>query len=273
MSTSLFFTMALVKRDATSTKGKNGRILVLGGSRVYSGAPILSAQSALRSGADLSLLYVPYAVNRRVVDPQLVSKAFHNPLSGYYSRSFVGEALRLAKDVDCVLLGPGMSTRQCVKSFIHSFVLNVSVPVVLDADALKIVDLSCLKGKRCVLTPHAQEFREMVGQEPTQQNVMKQAQESRVILLKGQTDSISDGKRLQKNTNGNAGLSVGGTGDILAGVVASLIAQGNSLFDASYYAAKIIGECGDTLYKSMGYNYTPSDILAVLPSIVKKYNS
>lgn len=265
--------MALVKRNRTSTKGKNGRVLIVGGSRSYTGAPMLSAQAALRSGADLATVFVPPEVKRMVNDPQIIACTSWNPFRGYFSSSDVGNVLSLAKDVDCVLLGPGMTTKQGVHSFVNRFVLYADVPLVLDADALKTVDLSCLKGKRCVLTPHAGEFERVFGERPSEKSIKINAHENRVILLKGPTDRISDGETIHKNTTGNAGLTVGGTGDILAGMVASFIAQGNSLLDAAYHAALVLGECGDRLYRRMGYNYTPSDILALLPTIVKKFNS
>jgi NAD(P)H-hydrate epimerase len=265
--------MGLNKRNRASTKGKNGRVLILGGSRWFTGAPILSAQAVLRSGSDLAVLFVPSVVKRMATDPEIIVRSFWNPCRGFYSLADVGTALELAKDCDCVLLGPGMTTKQSVHSFVNRFVLHADVPMVLDADALKTIDISCLKEKRCILTPHAWEFEAMFGEHPTEMNVKVTAHENRVILLKGQTDLISDGKQVHKNTTGNAGLTVGGTGDILAGVVASFIAQGNTLADASYYAAVILGKCADALYKTMGYNYTPSDILSLLPTIVKKFNS
>ncbi len=267
---------ALVKRKKDSHKGENGRLLVAGGNEQFIGAPILSALAgiaALRSGTDLVNICAPekvaWAIN--CFSPDLITTKFAGK---NFSEKHAKKVIELSKKNDCLLIGPGLGLGKGTQKFAKKVVSGVKVPVVVDGDAIK-----ALKGKifknNCVLTPHSNEFEVFSGKKvPKELNKRKalvkkvSLKHKCVILLTGKVDVISCGKKVKINKTGNAGMTVGGTGDVLAGLCAGLVAQGAGLLEAACSAAYFNGLAGNRAHKKYGYGLMASDLLEELPKLL-----
>ena len=253
-------------RKPTSHKGDNGRVLVIGGCEDFVGAPVLAGMAALRSGCDIAVIatheWGAYAINS--LTPDLITKK----LKGTYLQTVhVPVLLKLAKEFDCVVIGPGLGEKEETQTAVRMLCEKITVPKIIDADALRAKP----KLKNCIVTPHAKEFEVLFGKKPTKANAKKFAKKNAIVLLKGPTDFISDGTKLVENKTGNASMTKGGTGDCLAGLVAGLVAQGMSLFDASVAGAWINGRAGEIMFGETGYGYMASELLLALPEAILEY--
>jgi len=255
-------------------KGQNGRLLVVGGSEDYFGAPYLASKAASYL-VDLVYLAMPEYPARRISDPDLILR----PMEG---RNFTPEhadpLIELSKKADAVVIGPGIGLMEETKALVREFVKRCEKPMVIDADALKAVagDLSVLRGKNFVLTPHAGEFRVLFGMKPEgslkekAKAVMGRARETGgVILLKGTYDIISDGRTWKYNRTGNSGMTTGGTGDVLAGLVGALLALGSGPLRAASVGAFLNGLAGDIVKEELGGNFTALEVAKKVPHAVK----
>ncbi|ASJ02052.1 bifunctional ADP-dependent (S)-NAD(P)H-hydrate dehydratase/NAD(P)H-hydrate epimerase [Thermococcus profundus] len=255
-------------------KGQNGKLLVIGGSEDYFGAPYLAAKAASYL-VDLVYLAMPEYSARRIGDPDLILR----PVEG---RNFTPEhgdrVLELARNVDAVIIGPGIGLAEEAKVFVREFVKRCEKPLVVDADALKalVEDPGVLKGKTFILTPHAGEFRILFGEKPEgdleekAKLVMEKAKTvGGTILLKGHYDIISDGKTWRYNKTGNRGMTTGGTGDVLAGIVGALLALGNSPLRAASVGAFLNGLAGDMVKEETGENFTALEVVKKVPKAVR----
>ncbi len=269
--------LRLSKRDKSSHKGQNGSVLVVGGSRDYSGAPALAAISALRSGVDLSVVACPNSVASpiRSYSPDLIVKGLSN---NYIHFDDTSKILKLSEDADSMIIGCGIGRREETRLALGEMIEKIQMPIVIDADALKILDLDLIKEYRneIVLTPHKAEFKAFFGidvPEKLSQKidvVLESSMECEcTVLLKGVVDIISNGETVKLNATGNSGMTVGGTGDVLAGLVVGLMAQGHEAFEAAYLGSFINGAAGDLARQDYGYNFLASDILNYLPLIFK----
>ncbi len=265
--------IANLSRKIDSHKGENGRVLVIGGSENYHGAPILSALGALNSGADLVHLAVPecnYDVTRSYAPDFIVHK-----FPGEYLGS--GGPWQPEGDYDSIVIGPGLGTREETRQTITAILKKNQTPVVVDADAIKALAGVKLKVNG-VITPHSKEFQMLSGRK-LPRNIEKRkslllsesAKIGSVILLKAPADIIvaPDG-RCKLNETGNSGMTVGGTGDVLAGVTGGLIAQGVEPFSAACCAAFINGSAADALFSWKGNCFTASDIAYEIPFTLKR---
>lgn len=274
------FRKHIPKRSALSHKGQNGKALVVAGSLDFHGAAIFAAWGALNSGADLVTMVVPecnFEVSRNFSPDLIVSK-----YPGEYLNSRAQElVLALAKKTDVVILGPGMGEHPETMKALKHIVERLEVPTVLDASAIQVLEmLNKMPLKQSLtITPHHAEFEKLTGkpfkikdQSDHKVRIIRTlANDLKInILLKGPIDIIAgeDG-RVEENHNGNAGMTTGGSGDVLAGLVAGLIAQGLSPFDACSAGAYILGSAGDKLFKEKGYAYKASDLANEIPYIVK----
>jgi hydroxyethylthiazole kinase-like uncharacterized protein yjeF len=255
-------------------KGQNGKLLVIGGSEDYFGAPYLASKAASYL-VDLVYLAMPEYSARRISDPDLILRPFEGR---NFTKEDVEDVLALADAVDAVVIGPGLGLRPGTKDFVLEFLRRCEKPVVIDADALKAVakDLKVLKGKKFVLTPHAGEFRILFGEKPEEsleeraKLVMEKAKAvGGTILLKGAYDIISDGKTWKYNRTGNRGMTTGGTGDVLAGLVGALLALGNPPLRAASVGALLNGLAGDMVKEEIGENFTALDVARKVPHAVK----
>lgn len=255
-------------------KGQNGRLLVIGGSEDYFGAPYLASKAASYL-VDLVYLAMPEYSAGRISDPDLILR----PVEGRnFAPGHVNALIELSKKADAIVIGPGIGLKEETKAFVKEFVKHCEKPLVIDADGLKAIaeDLSVLNGKTFVLTPHAGEFKVLFGVEPEgslaekAELVMEKAGEiGGVILLKGPYDIVSDGKTWKYNKTGNRGMTTGGTGDVLAGLVGALLALGNNPLRAASVGAFLNGLAGDMVKEELGENFTALEVAGRIPKAVK----
>lgn len=247
--------MELAKPAAGSRKGENGRLLIVGGSKDYHGAPMFSLLAARRF---VDLLYF-YPAEK---DPYLINAVKRIP-EAIVVHSYRDRAIR---GLDCVLYGIGLS-----KARVPLPGPRTGNPkLVIDGDGLKRVRARIPAGS--VLTPHENEFRMLFGMEGSKKNVLAMAKKHKcVILKKGSVDIIADGRtgKLETNSVHNPGMTKGGTGDVLAGLVAALACK-NDLFTAAVAGARINGLAGNILLKRQGYSYCASDLAETLAEAAMK---
>jgi len=215
-------------RKLSSRKGDNGKVLVVGGSYMYHGAPILSSLAALKTGADLVYTCVPKinVQSTRAVSPNLIVIPL---VDSKLTRGAVNKLLgQIPNDLDSATIGMGLSIQdpEALKLLVKSLLAR-DVRLSLDATALVNYILPLLSGKNVVVTPHEGEFKRLFGDIPPESKksriemVEKFAKEYTVtVLLKGPTDIISSGGRTYLNPKNTPAMTVGGTGDILSGIVA-----------------------------------------------------
>ncbi|NJE61857.1 NAD(P)H-hydrate dehydratase [Thermococcus sp. 21S7] len=255
-------------------KGQNGRLLVIGGSGDYYGAPYLASKAASYL-VDLVYLAMPSEPAMRISDPDLILRTIGGR---NFSPEHVHELMGMAEKADAVVIGPGIGLTEETKEFVREFVKRCEKPMVIDADGLKAVaeDLSVLNGKTFVLTPHAGEFAVLFGVKPEGSLVEragvvreKAGEVGGVVLLKGAYDVISDGKAWKYNRTGNRGMTTGGTGDVLAGLVGALLALGNEPLRAASAGAFLNGLAGDMVKEELGENFTALEVAKKVPHAVR----
>ncbi|MBO3799767.1 MAG: NAD(P)H-hydrate dehydratase [Candidatus Brockarchaeota archaeon] len=268
-------------RKKYSHKGDYGYILVVGGSEKFSGAPALAALSALRVGAGLSIVAAPESVasSIRAMSPDLV--VYELP-----GRYLTNKALDLLSEpmenVNSLVIGPGLGLREetveAVKSLIKE-ARSKSLPTVVDADGFKSLKSSPELLKGVVATPHHGEFKYVFGKELREkwfENLQTLIELSRkyefTILLKGFETIITNGSRLKVNKHATPGLAVGGTGDVLSGIIATFLAWGNSGFTSAAAAAYVHGEAGLKAVEEKGFHITASDLVEKIPGVMKMFD-
>ncbi len=267
-------------RESNSHKGMNGKVLIVGGSIEYYGAPLLSALGALYSGADLVYIFVPesnFDVTRSLY-PDFIVKKFPGQ---WLTHTGTREILEFATKCDSILIGPGISEREVTVRAVLELIENLSIPTVLDStaiDVLKHVKEVPLK-QPIVVCPHRNEFenltlkqiKDLGDEEGLVKFVRTIATEMKInVLLKSPTDIIASPEGdIVFNKTGNPGLTVGGSGDVLSGVITSMIAQGATPFEACQIGAFLVGYTGDYLYKQKDYCYSATDIALELPFTIR----
>jgi NAD(P)H-hydrate epimerase len=265
------------KRD--SHKGVNGVACIVGGSRIYHGAPFLSAIAALRTGVDLVYLAVPNVISTaiRALSPDLIVIPLPD---SKLTRGNVSKLKKWMHNADCIGIGPGLGpqSKNDVANCIRSL-KDKTRSMVLDADALKPEILELAKEVKLVVTPHAGEFERLFGEElpPSLDGrvemVHKQAEKHLLtILLKGPTDIISDGEKVSLNQTHSPSMTVGGTGDVLTGVTTALLAKKIQPFEAASCAAYINGSAGIEATDQFGLHITPSDVVNNIANVMKRFD-
>jgi len=267
-------------RKSASRKGNNGIVLVIGGSYIYHGAPILSSLAALRCGTDLVYTSVPKinVTPTRAISPNLiVIPLVDQKLTLGAVKKLVGA---LPRNLHSATIGMGLAIQE-KNSLLHlvQSLLNRDVRLSLDASALIPEVLPLLANKNVVVTPHAGEFKRLFGDAPSDskneriQLVEKHALDNGVtILLKGPTDIISNGNTTylcQKNT---PAMTVGGTGDVLSGLVAGLLSNNRNSLESAAAAAFICGLTGKQVQEKLGFHMTSMDLIDAIPSIMKPFD-
>ncbi len=267
-------------RMANSRKGDNGTVLVVGGSYIYHGAPILSSVAALRSGTDLVYTAVP-KINvqaTRSVSPNLiVIPLVDQKLTRGAVRKLLGA---IPKNLDSATIGMGLAIadREALKILVKSLI-NGDVRVSLDASALVKEILPLLPNTNSVVTPHAGEFARLFGESPPSELkkrialVEKHAKANSVtVLLKGPTDVISDGKTTYLNPKKIPAMTVGGTGDVLSGLVAGILSKNRNALESAAAAAYINSLAGKLVQKKFGLHITSADLLDAIPLVMKPFD-
>ena len=278
--------LRLKNRDEKSHKGNNGRLLVVGGSKDYSGAPAIAGMAAIGAGCDLVYVAAPEKSAEAIksTSPDLIVKSLKgDKLSLRHS----DEILDIADNVDAVLIGPGAGIDEETSKLFNVLAAKIKKPIVLDADALKQVELRLIKNREdIILTPHIFEFKSFfnvsedlkldidsydfnkVDENITQfQKISRQIKAT--VIVKGQYDLILSGTRFRINRSGNAGMTVGGTGDALAGISAGLLAQGLNSFDSACLGVFINGLAGDRVFDEKGNGFSATDLVSYIGSVIK----
>ena len=265
---------------AGSHKGQNGRVLVVAGGP-FTGAPALAAFGALGVGADLVHIATP-ALAASVVASYSPTFIVH-PLVGHrLLREDLRQLLDIAAKADVMAIGPGLGDVEGTLEAIREIIRQVTLPLVIDADAIKAVsaDPKCIAGKRVVITPHSREFKMLTGKDlpagaDERADPVREAGKTfgATILLKGPVDIVSDGTRVKFNYTGNPGMTVGGTGDVLCGLVAGLVSKGMTPFDAARLGAFVNGYAGDLAFKEKSYGLTSMDVAENLGRVLAEFVS
>lgn len=289
----------LPHRDREAHKGMFGKVAVVGGSVGLSGAPVLAATAAVRTGSGLVYALVPEHIWPVVAAKLTCAMAFPlpgdlsgmtngDPLTqiaagsseGVFAKSALGPALKRLEGMDAVLIGPGMSRNKGTAALIRKLAGKLECPLVLDADGINafsghIDELDSRTGLT-VLTPHPREFIRL-GVELGEDRV-KAARDFAVahhcvLVLKGHgtVTAFPDGECFV-NTTGNPGMAKGGSGDVLGGMILSLIGQGLPLKQAVPWAVCLHGLAGDLAAEELGeYGMTPMDLVEKIPLTMKGF--
>ena len=268
--------LALKPRSSWSKKGDNGKVLVIGGNETYSGAPALAAMGAIQSGADLVSILTPQKISSaiRSYSPEFIVYDYAAPHLTEDSLS-----IELIKQNDVIILGPGLGqhsdTREAVSQVLTS-VKKYSKPIVIDADALKLLDMADVSSDT-VLTPHAGEFAVLTDITiPTGSHMFHKriqlvrevsTQFSNVWVIKGHWDIVTDNTNWTKiNKTGTSRMTRGGTGDILAGLIAGFIPQTEIPFQAACIGTFVNGRAGELAEK----NFNLSNLLRQIPVVIQE---
>ena len=278
-------TSSLVKkfipaRKSKSRKGDNGIVLVVGGSYIYHGAPILSSLAALKCGTDLVYTCVP-KVNvtpTRAISPNLiVIPLVDQKLTLGAVNKLIGA---LPRNLHSATIGMGLAIQE-KNSLLHfvKSLLDRDVRLSLDASALIPDVLPLLANKNVVVTPHAGEFNRLFGVVPPDSKserielVETKAKEFGItVLLKGATDVVSDGTTTYLNEKKTPAMTVGGTGDVLSGLVAGLLSNNRNPLESAAAATFINGLAGKSAQKRLGLHMTSMDLLDEIPSVMKPFD-
>ncbi len=270
----------IAKRKASSHKGDNGRVLIVGGGPFF-GAPTLAALAALHAGADWVTIAAPKSVSSIIasISPNLIVQ----PLSSeILVEKDVPVISNLIKRHDVVVIGMGLGAEEATKKAV-GMIIEAAKNVVVDADGFYGLQLP-LKDKHVIMTPHAGELSKMGGMEgrvevPPEANgeeriefVKEFSKLNKVVtLMKGPTDIISDGVRVKLTRKGNAGMTVGGTGDVLAGITGAFFAIASDPFKAATAAAFVNGAAGDLAFADKGYGLLATDVVENIPRVMKNF--
>ncbi len=259
--------------DPATHKGKQGHAVIIGGSYGKIGAVNLSAKAALRSGCGLVSAYVPdcgYIPLQSSLPEAMVITAGNEKSLTKIELSFIPNAIGI---------GPGMGQEQATQMAMHQFLTNNSIPLVIDADALNILSQSKswleLLPANSILTPHPKELERLIGiyNDDNQRinAVMSMAKKYKlIIVMKGATTLITDGKSIFKNTSGNAALATAGSGDVLSGLITGLAAQSIPMVDAAIAGVFLHGLTADIAISDMSPRaFIASDIIKYLGKAMK----
>jgi hydroxyethylthiazole kinase-like uncharacterized protein yjeF len=270
------------RRDPRSHKGMNGRVMIVGGSLDYYGAPVLSGLGAVYGGADLVYLFVPecnFNITRSLY-PDFIVRSFPGD---FLDMKSVAPILEFAKKCDAILIGPGLGDREETYEALVKIVKGLEIPTVLDSEAIQVI--AKIKEmplqQKIVITPHHNEFETLTGKDIKISGSMSGkivllrtlATDLKInILLKGPEDLIaSEEGEILMNKTGNAGMTVGGSGDVLSGFVASLIAQRAAPFAACQAAVHLLGRAGENLFKQKANCFSASDLAFEIPYTVRNF--
>ena len=278
--------LRLKNRNPKSHKGNNGKLLIVGGNKDYAGAPAIAGMAAIGAGADLVYVAAPEKAAEAIksTSPDLIVKSLEGDR---LSLDHADEILGMAEDVDAVLIGPGAGIDEDSSKLFNVLASKVKKPMVLDADALKQVEIDLIKNREdIILTPHIFEFKSIFKIEKdlkldidsydfnkVDENITEFQQITRringAVLVKGQYDLILFGNKFKINRTGNPGMTVGGTGDALSGIAAGLLSQGLNAFDSASLAAFINGLAGDEAYDEKGNGFSATDLVSYIGGVIK----
>lgn len=268
----------LPDRNPWGHKGNFGKLLLLCGSRGYTGAAFFAAMGALRSGAGLVFLGVPESIYG--IEAVKLNEPVIFPLpdaGGRLSADAVPEILTRFPQMDAVLVGPGLGQSEGTLAVVRAVLEKAECPVVVDADGINVLSAhrDLLRGRKLptILTPHDGEFARLggvIGEDRMAAAAALAEELGCVVLLKGHETCITDGTDGYINPTGNPGMAVGGSGDVLAGVITALLGVGLPPLEAAACGAWLHGAAGDRCAAELGqYGMLPTDMLSALPRLMK----
>ncbi len=278
--------LRLKGRESASHKGNNGSLLIVGGSKEYSGAPAIAGMAAIGAGCDLVYVASPQNAAEAIksTSPDLIVKSLEGDK---LSLNNLQDILELSQKVDAVLIGPGAGIDEETAKLFNVLVAKIKKPMVLDADSLKQVDISLIKNREdIILTPHIFEFKSFFNVnddlrldidsydfENVDENITAFQRITRqikgAVVVKGKYDLVLSGTKFKINKTGNAGMTVGGTGDALAGICTALLTQDLSSFDAASLGVFINGLAGDKAYDEKGNGFSASDLVSCIGGVIR----
>ncbi len=273
-------------RKANVHKGNCGRILILAGAEGFTGAAILTAKAALRGGAGLVTVGIPESLNPilEIKLTEVMTLPLKETVSHTLALASESEIKNFLKNhkIDVLAIGPGLTQERETTELVRRLLANVDLPIVLDADGLNALighqELLSKIHEKVILTPHAGEMARLLdcSIEEIIENPMKYAEKAAkewqvTILLKGATSIIvSPEGEITLNLTGNAGMATGGSGDVLTGIIASLLGQGCNTYNAARLGAYIHGLTGDLTAEIIGETgLIASDLIRNLPEAIK----
>ena len=271
----------LPSRENNSRKGDNGKVLIVGGSYIYHGAPALSSLAALRSGSDLVYTCVPKinTISTRLVSPDLIVIPMAD---SKLTRGTVNKMLgQVPVDIDSTAIGMGLAIQdiEAIKLLVKSL-LDRNVRVSLDASSLIREILPIIEGENVVVTPHSGEFKRIFGE--TIENEINSRIESCekfakkhsiTILLKGKDDIVTNGDITYLNSTLTPCMTVGGTGDVLSGLTAGFLSRNKNIIESACTATFVNGVTGEILQKELGNHILASDLIDTLPKVLNSFNN
>jgi len=270
-------------REKWTHKGKNGYLLVIAGSKKYTGSPIFNALAALRAGTDLVCCLGPErAMN---IAAQFLPDIITFPLVGDCLRKkHLPFILKQIPKFDSLILGCGLGRSLETFQVVLEIIKKTNLPMVVDADGIRAISQekekisSILKEKKIVLTPHSKEFEILTGEKLTieieerKEKVKKWAKKLNcLILLKGHFDVISDGQEVFLNETGSPFMTKGGFGDILTGILGAILARKVNLFESAKAASFINGQAGQLAAEKYGEGLLASDSFEIISQVIKNY--
>lgn len=287
------------KPEKKSHKGDNGKLLVVGGGP-YIGAPALAGLAALRTGSDLVYIATPKRAAKSItsfsplfIKPIRQAKTIAKLSPNLIVKELNNEDILVTEDtkiidnfiskIDTIVIGPGLGGEQTTLEVIGKIIINCAKqgkPIVVDADAIQVIGKKpeIIRNTQTVITPHAGEFKELTGVklsdnlDDRKRKVEEWAKKLGVtILLKGPVDVISNGRKTKLNDVHNEAMTVGGTGDVLSGIIGALLSKNVEPFDAARTAAFLNGAAGNSAFDKKSYGLVATDIIEEIPNILKKY--
>jgi len=275
-------------REKEAKKYDFGYLIIIGGSQLYSGSPALAAMAALRTGVDLTLIVAPERSADIIASfsPNLIAY----PLKGHdlgkdhlpILFSLIESAKKVAHGKVAVLIGGGLGRDDETQEAIREFLSQIEVPCVIDADAIWAIapkKEEILPGKKFILTPHKFEFYVLSGKDVSAfsleekiKTVSQFAQSFKTtILLKGNPDIITNGEKTALNQTGCPEMTVGGTGDVLAGICGALLSQGFDEYEVAKVGAFISGKAGELAREEFSVGLLATDVIEKIPKVLKSF--
>ncbi|MDD2927278.1 MAG: NAD(P)H-hydrate dehydratase [Candidatus Omnitrophica bacterium] len=275
----------LLPRKTNSNKNDFGHIFILAGSRPYSGAAVLCAAGAMRSGAGLVTLGIPKGLNTALIKikpMEVMTLPLPETTSGSLSIRAYSKIKDFSRKIDILVIGPGLSRESSTQSLARKIIRKLARPMVIDADGLNALSghLQYLKDGM-VITPHPGEMARLLGTSITE--VQRERKTITVnfsrrykitLVLKGHNTLVGDKKgNLYVNPTGNPGMATAGSGDVLTGMIAAFLAQGLDSFNAAKLAVYVHGLAGDLAAREKTQiSLIASDIIDKIPEAIKKCN-
>lgn len=277
----------LSQRHPDSHKGDFGHIFILGGSLKFSGAAVLCAEAALRTGSGLVTLGIPKGISKpliKIKPGEVMLEPLPETKETTLALGCLGVIKKVLKKIDILVIGPGLGQNKSTQELIRRLIKSTDKPIVVDADGLNAL-AGCLDVLRTphsaqrnvILTPHPGEMSRLLGisVSQVQRNRVRIAKRfardfNVTVVLKGHNTVVADKNKIYVNKTGNPGMSTAGSGDVLTGMVAALLGQGLDAFNAAKYGVYLHGLAGDLAAKAKTQiGMIASDIIAKIPEAIK----